>query len=333
MASVSGRLAVAGAIGLSADVWAPIVCAVAVILLLSGRYGLVERASMLLVSLFSLSIIICGFLIQQTDYAVTGEQVLSGFTFELPESGGKALAVVAAVGLSATELIYYAYWCLEKGYARFVGPNEDSPEWERRAKGWIRVMQLDCYFAMVVYTTTTVAFYFLGAGILHARGEIPENNEVVEVLSSIYTETIGPDAFYAFIACAFMVLFSTIFVSIASTSRILPDCLEIFGLVTLKDTRTRYFWIRIFTVVLGLLYMSAALVPANPVLKIILGLAPLGLMLPLICYAALHVRYKRLDPRLRPSLVLDIWLWVSALLTVTLTIHAFVDLLVGGAHG
>ena len=54
--------------------------------------------------------------------------------------------------LGTSEIIYYPYWCLEKGYARFTGPNEGSEEWLQRDKGWIRVMQFDCYFAMIVYT-------------------------------------------------------------------------------------------------------------------------------------------------------------------------------------
>ena len=67
-------------------------------------------------------------------------------------------------------------------------------------------------------------------------------------------------------------------------------------------------------------------------MKMIVGFVGLGLMLPMICFAALYLRYRRLDPALRPSPIMDVWLWASALLTVVLTIRAVVDLIQHGAH-
>ncbi len=317
---------------LSAEAWGPICCGLGFLILISGRYKLVERVSVILVSIFSISIIFCALLIQTTDYAISAADVASGFQFQLPESGGKALSVVAAAGLSATELMYYAYWCLEKGYARFTGPNDGTEAWQARAQGWIRVMRLDCYFAMVIYTTTTIAFYFLGAAILHRTGEIPEQADVVATLSSIYTKTIGPGAFYIFVISAFFVLFSTLFVSIASNARLMPDCLRVFGLISLDDDRSRRLWVKTFVCVFSALYVIGAFLPVGAVMKMIVGFVGLGLMLPMICFAALYLRYRRLDPALRPSPIMDVWLWASALLTVVLTIRAVVDLIQHGAH-
>ena len=65
------------------------------------------------------------------------------------------------------------YWCVEKGYARFVGRREDSEAWLARARGWIRLMHVDIALSMVVYTIATVAFYLLGAGVLHGLGRVP----------------------------------------------------------------------------------------------------------------------------------------------------------------
>ena len=61
----------------------------------------------------------------------------------------------------------YPYWCIEKGYARFVGPRSGDAAWTARARGWIRVMHLDILCSLVVYTVATVAFYLLGAAVLH----------------------------------------------------------------------------------------------------------------------------------------------------------------------
>ena len=73
------------------------------------------------------------------------------------------LATFGIIGVGASELVTYPYWCLEKGYARFTGPRDDSPEWAERARGWMRVMRWDAWCSMVVYTFATIAFYLLGA--------------------------------------------------------------------------------------------------------------------------------------------------------------------------
>ncbi len=42
-----------------------------------------------------------------------------------------------------------------------------SPEWTKRAAGWMRVMHIDAFGAMLIYTFATVAFYLLGAATLN----------------------------------------------------------------------------------------------------------------------------------------------------------------------
>jgi manganese transport protein len=151
--------------------WAPIVCAITLLILFSGRYEVVERLSTFFVIMFSISTVASAVLLQWTPYAVRSSQLVDGFTFHLPEAGmGMVLAIVGAVGLSSTDILFYPYWCLEKGYARFTGPNHPTSQWSSRAKGWIQVMQMDCLLALIIYTLTTLAFYILGAAVLHARG-------------------------------------------------------------------------------------------------------------------------------------------------------------------
>ena len=84
----------------------------------------------------------------------------------------------------------YPYWCVEKGYARFVGPRDGPAEWIARARGWIRVMHLDIACSLVIYTMATVAFYLLGAGVLHRMGVVPAARDTVAVLS----QHLHPDA-------------------------------------------------------------------------------------------------------------------------------------------
>ena len=66
--------------------WAPIICAVCLAILITGHYQVVERASMVLVSLFSISIIASAVMIQWTQYAISWPQLVEGFTFRLPRA-------------------------------------------------------------------------------------------------------------------------------------------------------------------------------------------------------------------------------------------------------
>src|SRR3546814_3188605 len=128
--------------------------------------------------------------LHDTTYAISWEHVASGLSFSLPPAAfGIAIAAFGITGVGGDEIMYYNYWCLEKGYARFTGPFRDTPEWQRRAKGWISVMHLDALFSMVIYTLVTAAFYLLGAAILHQRSEVPEGYEMIETLSYIYTRS------------------------------------------------------------------------------------------------------------------------------------------------
>ena len=62
--------------------------------------------------------------------------------------------------------------------------------WAHRARGWTRVMQLDAWFSMVVFTVATVAFYLLGAAVLHPQGLDPKGTEMIPTLSRMYLQPL-----------------------------------------------------------------------------------------------------------------------------------------------
>ena len=92
------------------------------LLLVTGRYKVVEVGSTLMVAAFTLSTIVAMIALQWTPYRVSSAQLLDGLTFQLPASFTVAFAAFGITGVGASELIYYPYWCLEKGYARHIGP-------------------------------------------------------------------------------------------------------------------------------------------------------------------------------------------------------------------
>ena len=83
----------------------------------------------------------------------------------------------------------------------------------------------------------TIAFYLLGAGVLHAMGLVPKGNDMIVVLSRIYTETLGPWALWVFYAGAIITLYGTIFAATAAHARIYADLARLLGCLPARRLR------------------------------------------------------------------------------------------------
>jgi len=144
---------------------------------------------------FSLAILICFFLMQGTDYRVTGQELLSGFAFKIPTGGMLvAIALMGSVGVTAGEMFMYPYWVKEKGYGRYVGPRTaaNREEWARRQRGWMTVLKADALICTLIATVITIAYYLIAAAILrHGLGIVPTGIEVVKGLANMFTESYG----------------------------------------------------------------------------------------------------------------------------------------------
>lgn len=283
------------------------------VLLVVGRYRMVEVFSTALVAIFTFTTLVAVGALQTTPYAITGAQLASGLSFHLPADFTTAFAAFGIIGVGASELIYYPYWCLEKGYGRSVGPREESPAWRARALGWIRILRIDAWVSFAIYTTATLAFYLLGAAVLKAKGLIVEDSKMIETLSHMYRETFGQWSYWLFLAGAFAVLYSTVFGATASNARLFADALNLFGVVRYRDAEHRMRWVKTGCVLLPLAFTTVFLVWGNPVRLVFVGALAQALMLPFLALAALYFRYKRTEAALRPGLAWTFCLWLAAL--------------------
>ncbi len=291
-----------------------LVATVVALMTFKGYYRFIERISIVLIAIFTLFTFFALYFLNFTEYALTWPDIQSGLTFQLPAAAvAVAIGAFGITGVGAEEIIHYNYWCLEKGYATYTGPYEDTPEWTKRARGWIKVMYLDALVAMVIYTTVTLAFYLLGAAVLHAQDRIPEGYEMVESLSMMYTESIGPEAKPVFLMGSFMVLFSTLFAALAAWTRQYSDMFGQLGWINFFDMKQRLRSISVLAWVIPLLWASLFIFIQLPVLMIISGGIVGSALLLLVVGATLHFRYKRTLPAFAPGMVYDLILWISVL--------------------
>lgn len=299
-------------------IWAIIVAVIAGAILVFGGYQTLERISIGLVGVFTLLTIVCTFLLQSTGFAITPERVVEGLTFELPFSLSAgvvmtALAMYAGTGIGTSEMMSYTYWCVEKGYARNAGEREPGDAWPRRARGWIRVMYTDVSLTMVVYTASTICFFFLGAAILHEKHLDPDGAETVKVIGGIYTETLGSWAATLFVVGAFFVLFSTVVSGVAGSTRAMADGLAVLGLIDARDFPARRRFFSIFTVASLTLHAITYSLFENPPLMLMITSIVAVMLYPVIGLGTVYLRYRDVDRRIAPGKTISIWLWVCGI--------------------
>ena len=299
-------------------IWAIMISVLTSVLLVIGRYNLIQSFSTALVASFTLLVIVNVYWLQsEPEFAFSAREFFSGLTFAFPEQTGDvspirtALATFGIIGVGAAELITYPYWCLEKGYGKYTGKNDGSAEWKERAAGWMRVMHVDAWGAMVIYTFATIAFFLLGASVLHRIGLNPEKGDMVRTLAVMFQPVFSDWAAAVFLFGAVAVLYSTFFVANASHARTFSDALRVIGLID-HDEKTYRRWIRILSGVFPILCVVIFIAfPAPAQLVLISGIAQ-GVMLPMLAGAALFFRYKRSVEGLTPNTTWDIFLWLSA---------------------
>ncbi len=295
------------------NLWVVILLGITLALLLGGGYERIERIATVKVGLFTMLTFLCALLLLRKPQYFSWGQLAQGFEFKMPSGGlASAVAVFGITGVGASELIYYPYWCVEKGYARYVGEREPGPGWRGRAFGWVRVMHVDILASMLIYTVATIAFYLLGAGILHGMGLVPAAKDMIPVLSRMYTETLGPWAVWLFYAGAIATLYGTIFAATASESRIFSDLLRLLGVFKAGDYATRLRYRKIWVCVLTIVPAGLFLLVQSPVLMVKAGGVAQALMLPVISIAAVYLRHRRLPSEIAPGRLFTVWLWIAA---------------------
>ncbi len=285
------------------------------ILVYQGYYMLIERGSLVMIGAFTLFTFASLISLQFTEFAITSDDLISGMIPSIPTETVLLLTAIGAFGITGVggdEIMAYNYWLIEKGYARYTGPKNDSADWERRAKGWIRIMYWDASLAMVAYTSMTVMFYLLGAAILHKQGLVPDGPALITTLGNMYTQSLGPWAKSLFVAGAIVVLYSTLFAALAAWTRMFADAFGRIGFYDFQNEVSRKRAISISAWVIPAIWATLFLIMGNPALMVILGGLATVVILLIVVFAAIYFRYYRLDKRLRPTTLYDITLWISS---------------------
>ncbi|MBC7343291.1 MAG: Nramp family divalent metal transporter [Clostridia bacterium] len=307
--------------------WAAVLVVVSCIAYLKARYDTIQNVATFLVVVFSLTAVIASVLLMFTPYRVTLADLAQGFSFAIPrESWQVAFGAFGITGLASAEIVSYHYWCLEKGYARNVGPRHDTPEWKKRAKGWISVLHKDIIVTATVFTFVTAAFYVLGAKVLHTLGILPSGLEVLKSISAVFTEIYGGWSFYLFMIGAFFAMYSTFYANAAAYARFLLDFFLRLGSIKVTSGKQRTKWSNGFTILLLVVFALGYFAIRTPVALVFLGGITGTLMIPVIAWASVYLG-RKIDKGIALSAPAVCFMYICAVIVTIIGAVTLYDLI------
>ena len=313
--------------GFSIAAWAFIVAVVVASLIFRGNYSIVEKGSLLMIGLFTVLTFTSLYFVQYTSFAFSFSDILYGLRFNLSdEVVAVAIGAFGITGVASDEIIAYNYWCLEKGYAAYVGPRDNSNAWKTRAHGWINTMYVDAIVAMIIYTTVTITFYLLGSAILYNRGDIPQGNQVIDALALIYTQSLGEGVRNVYLVGAFFVLFSSVYATLAFWTRLFPDIFAQLGWIDFYNVRQRKKLIALISWTIPFVWAFLYLYIALPVVMVLFGGVVGSLMLFIVVFGAYHFKYGRTQ-QIPSSGFYNVAFWISLTSILAVGIYGVVQVL------
>lgn len=283
-------------------------------ILSTGSYRWLENVMLPLVVTFTLATLICAIAMQFTEYRAEPADILQGLTPDFALFVPLAALALSAYGYTGTgsgDRSAYTYWCIEKGYPSFLGADRDAPDWEARARGWMKVLHTDILVALLIITLATIPYYFLGAGVLNQMGLRPEGSEAtIATLSNIFTQTVGEWAVWVFSIGAFFILFSSVLSGVGAGGRAIPDYFIEMRLFDRSNLQLRRKIIRWYLGVLPLVAFGIYLLAPSFVFLIMIGGMTSALFLPIQSGATLWLQANHMDPRIRPRRLTHYAMWV-----------------------
>jgi hypothetical protein len=164
---------------------------------------------------------------------------------------------------------------------------------------------------MLIYTLVTAAFYLLGASVLHGYNKIPEGNEVINTLSRIYTQSLGPGVRTSYLLGAFFVLYSSVFATLAYWTRLFMDISGQFGWVNPTDENLRKRGVAILAWIIPVLWMIAFLFMQLPTFMVMIGGVVGSVLLIVVVIAGIAFRKTNKAFRLESGIFPELLFWLS----------------------
>ncbi|WP_456376433.1 Nramp family divalent metal transporter [Lutibacter sp.] len=283
-------------------IWSVIITVICVVLLIIGKYKLLDNLMKIIIITLTLSTIIALIL------AALGTESTLNFTQILPKGSIEIGFLIAFLGWMPAPLdvsIWQSLWAIEK--QKDTSSNFDTKQ-----------AIFDFNIGFIATLILGICFVSLGAIVMYNSGEKFSGSAVKfsQQLITLYTKNLGAEMYIFIAAAAFTTMFSTTITTLDASPRAMT---KTFDLLTNKSYKNMYwFWISFLavgTITILIFFMSemGLLIKIATILSFLT--APFYAIINYILISGEHTPKKW-----RPSLQLKILSWFSILFLIGFSI-------------
>jgi hypothetical protein len=167
----------------------------------------------------------------------------------------------------------------------------------------------------------------MGAAVLHPQNLVPQGSEMIATLSEMYKGPYGAWTQVLFLIGAGAVLFKTLYLACAANSRLTVDFLNLIGLARITTSQERAQKIRLFCCIFPIVALGFYIFQRDPQLMVKFGGMAQAATLPMMAFATMYFRYRKVDQRLKPTLATDILFWIAVIAISIVAAYAVPDAL------
>ena len=212
--ALAGGSALAGLLpGFDIRIGAILAAALVPVLLYTGSYPFFEK-----VVIAMCAVLLAGVIYTLFQIPLPGDQIARGLVPSVPAGSiSTIMGLMGWVGAGTTTLLY-STWINEK-----IGKARDEREYRR----WLSTMRIDCAVSYALMLGISFAFLAMGVATLHARGIVPEKQQIMSTLSGMLDSI--PRGRETFLMVGFFAMFSTIVSCMDGKSRAIASMLAGFS--------------------------------------------------------------------------------------------------------
>jgi Mn2+/Fe2+ NRAMP family transporter len=183
------------------------------VLLYTGSYPFFEK-----IIIAMCAVLFAGVIYTLFQIPLPGGQIARGLVLNVPKgSVSTIMGLMGWVGAGTTTLLY-STWINEK-----IGKARNEQEYRR----WLSTMRIDCIASYALVLGISFAFLAMGVATLHAKGIVPEKQQIMSTLSGMLDSIRWGGE--TFLVVGFFAMFSTIVSCIDGKSRAIASMLAGFS--------------------------------------------------------------------------------------------------------
>lgn len=293
-------------------VWMPVLLALAVALVVWGRYGLLEKAATILTTIVALVAVV-------TAVSVLPDlgELAAGLRPQIPDDTDLQEIVpwLAFILAGAAGLVWYSYWVAEREFgASAVGERKDgactAEDFDegaaKRLEGWTYQMSLDIGLGTLGGLVIVLSFLILGAELLAPEGVVPEDDQVAPVLGRLLGGVWGPVGYWFMIGGVLIGFWTTVLTNADGWSRMFGNGVGILAKQMGREGRLadQTFLKRAAAIVLlGIVPAGLFLLRGEPVILLQVAGIIEAIHIPFVAAVTLWINKTLLPAPLRPGLV------------------------------